>query len=116
MAYSVNGVGAQVPSSATVSTLTNVGPYMTSTGSLNWARSEWNCTWSASHFNKIFSGRKSDDTGADTLPKYVDVTRFTLTYTCAAAYTPSAVASNATTLGSMELISLATTIAASVLA
>lgn len=109
MAYNVNGVGAQSPSGATVTSVVNNGPTLSIAGALTWSRSEWDCTYTGTHRHVIYSGRKSDETNAGGVLKSVDVFRVTLTYECATAYTPAAVSGSATTLGSHELIAVAST-------
>lgn len=106
--YSVNGVGLQVPSVCSLLEVVSNGPKLVGGGLVTHSRSEWSCEYSVEYRHIYYSGRKSDNTNAGNVIKYVNAMRFSILYQCTAAYTPTAVSASTTTLGSHELVSLAT--------
>lgn len=106
MTYTINGTGTINATSGTVSTLTNETVRLRSTGTINFARSEWAGAYTCEHHHRFYTGRKSDNTGDNTLSKLVDVFRVTLTYTNGTGYTSSAISNSTTSSSNFDIISL----------
>lgn len=97
----------------TVNSLAVNGPTLSivgsGTGSTRAAGQDWSAAYTATYQHRVYLGRKSDDTGARSLNKYVDVVRGTVVYTCIRAYTPPAILSSVTGASGFELLSLCST-------
>lgn len=107
MTYTVNGVGAFNATSGTVTDLTNNGPTVTANGTINFPRSEWAGSYTCEYQNTLITGRKADNTGANTLTKLADAMLVVLTYTNQTAYTSTAIANTVTAPANFDIITLA---------
>lgn len=87
-------------------TMTRTGPTIDYTGrvvfSIRSAGDDWLGTYTLQQQHRFYTGRKSDNSGAGTLLKYVDLFRLVYTMTCQRAYTPQTL-SSATTAASSTL-------------
>lgn len=103
MSYKVNGDGTTYDANtASVSGATQTKHGAHITGALTYDTRagdvDWLCTYACDWENKIVTGRKSDDTGPDTLNKQAHVFHVTITYTCNRAYTPATTGTTLLTL------------------
>lgn len=105
--WSKNSGGGKVMNDATLSSVVNNGQSIAAVGAMTGNSAEWTATHTTTYSHKVVAGRKSDDSGAHTLNKYVDVWRVQIVYTCAVAYVPTAAAAGLTTSSGHNFLTVA---------